>query len=786
MKKLPAVFSRKTFLLICALLILITAGCTSSTTIGFPYWQNQDLRYIDPIDASTPNSDLIAVEIKSSKPSLLSPQGELYLRLDFLARSISSSDSIFIFFDTSPGGTNQHPLIGTMSLAWEFYLVIRSNQVQVYNQQHQILSGVQVAVFHQIDQDYLEIAIHTSKRNFFIPDDGRIQIFVISNSSKQVLDRSDPIAISALPPAPVKVIFVFWDTYSATTPAQALRRWDGAHTGPLGARHGLYNLLRAAQAQNIPFVLLDLKKPISLSALDFSGKLSSILPMAALNQIILPDNLPMDYPFYHSIDTNFLNHFYQHTLDEFGFSKSPFLFLNFPINNPNDVKLANYAALFALSEDTNSIVQNRRFGSNWLFEIPHGISSPAYQPSDDGLAIELKKEIISAAIENNQGKPNIIAIGGDLPRTTWGDYQIARNALETITQLPWVQVMNAQDLLSWKRTTAPMIAMEPLTANSTTLGFLPTLHSPELTLSRNLFLDTLFPFDRPTNWYKLQNNLTKLLPAYTFVDDWMQQPHPISACPVDISGDGQKDCILANQMLFLWIDPANGGILFVYENKNGQLHQIIAPGFTLTNGQTDPSQWDFSKGIYIEKRPDNIALQDEPPYPLFEIGENSIIFRDISGVDHLQNHRTKLIQIKQNQLEIIYNHPVGHLLTIPLNLDPWHRFEKGWVNNYKICQTNSFNSGNTLCLSYQSDHSSSNLIVQVTAVTPVNHDLSPKQTISLSMDTFKDTLSRFSRTEDPNQDKPFGHFLPFPMSLIRIFPPDHGPLEITITISNEE
>jgi hypothetical protein len=84
LKKLPAVFSRKTFLLICALLILITAGCTSSTTIGFPHWQNQDLRYIDPIDASTPNSDLIAVEIKSNKPSLLSPQGELYLRLDFL------------------------------------------------------------------------------------------------------------------------------------------------------------------------------------------------------------------------------------------------------------------------------------------------------------------------------------------------------------------------------------------------------------------------------------------------------------------------------------------------------------------------------------------------------------------------------------------------------------------------------------------------------------------------------------------------------------------------------
>ncbi|MGB9669432.1 MAG: hypothetical protein ACPL0B_03500, partial [Anaerolineales bacterium] len=395
-----------------ALLLSVTVGCTSSEIIRFPHWQNQDLRYIDPIDAPNHNSDLIAVETQWSKPSIFNPQQQLFLRLDFLARSIPSSDSIIIFFDTSPGGTDQYPLIGKTSLAWEFYLAIRSDQVHVFNQQHHILPGVQVAVFHQTDQDYLEIAIHTSKGKLFIPEYGRIQIFVISNSKQQVLDRSDPITISALSPSPVKVIFVFWDTYSVTTPVQALRRWDGAHTGPLGARHGLYNLLRAAQTQNIPLVLLDLKKPLSLSALDFGGKLSSILPMVALNQIILPDNLPNDYPIRHSRETDFLNHFYQHTLDEFGLSKSTCLFSNVPINQLDYLNTVNYSSLFILSDDTNSVVQSRRFGNGWLFEIPRGISSPAYQPSDNGLSIELKKEIINATLQNNQGIPGIIAIGG--------------------------------------------------------------------------------------------------------------------------------------------------------------------------------------------------------------------------------------------------------------------------------------------------------------------------------------------------------------------------------------
>ncbi len=87
-------------------------------------------------------------------------------------------------------------------------------------------------------------------------------------------------------------MFAFWDAYPAYTPATALRRWDGAHTGPYGGRHGLYNLLRTAQSAQIPLVLLDLKEPASLSALDYAGGLDLVRQMAESGLLILPTSLP--------------------------------------------------------------------------------------------------------------------------------------------------------------------------------------------------------------------------------------------------------------------------------------------------------------------------------------------------------------------------------------------------------------------------------------------------------------------------------------------------------------
>ncbi len=781
------IFSRTLLLFFSYLAVIISSGCATRGITQFPHWQNQHFRYIDPLDSTDPNSDLIAVETQFVRPSLLTSQQQLFLRLDFLSRSVDTSDSILIFFDTAPGGLNQHPLLGKMDISWEFYLVIHSNQIYILDQDNQPLPGFQTVIFQQADQDYLEISIRTLKENIYIPDNTLIQIYSITTTNQSVLDKSDPICLSSLPLAPVKVMMAFWNTYQVTTPLQALRRWDGAHTGPLGRRHGLSNLLRTAQAQGIPIILLDLKTPISLSALDFSSKLEILLPLASVNSIILPDNIPL-YGIDNLTDAKVTEIFYENVVQDFGFSKSPFLFIPKFTPSFHNGYLQNHSFLFTLSNDLHSYVHSRKYGDKWILEIPDGIASAQYQPDENGLSIALKKELVEAIIAENRGNPQLIAIGGDLPHSTWGDSQIAHAAFAELSQIPWVHIENPQDVLAWRIPSPPNIPNEIIVSNENQIGLnpLPPLKTPRLAFLRESFLKTLFPINPPPKYSELRKSIVAIFPAYPFVDDWFRQPRSISECPVDISGDGQADCILANDLLFLWIDSSNGGIIFLFYRAGEQLHQVISPGFTLASGLTDPSQWDFSQGIYAEKRVDTAALHDKSPYSDFGIGKGTMWFNyQIRQSVNINNQiDDKIVRLRNNQIEVVYRDSARSNLIIPLNLDPWGRFEVDWADNYKICtEYNPAATVNNLCWSYHPSKTYADLSVRVSAQALPNDAKVSTHPIILSIDTFKDTINRFSHTEDPNQDKPIGNFLPFPMSLIRVLSPNPVSLLITITVS---
>ena len=85
------------------------------------------------------------------------------------------------------------------------------------------------------------------------------------------------------------IIVAFWEAFPVTTPAQALRRWDGAHTGPLGDRHGLLHILEGARRYSVPVALLDIKNPASLAALNFMGHVPVLQNLSGRSLLILPD-----------------------------------------------------------------------------------------------------------------------------------------------------------------------------------------------------------------------------------------------------------------------------------------------------------------------------------------------------------------------------------------------------------------------------------------------------------------------------------------------------------------
>ncbi len=81
----------------------------------------------------------------------------------------------------------------------------------------------------------------------------RLQVFTTAPGALDVVDQTPSFlanGIQLVPRAPL--LLAFWDTLPAATPAQALRRWDGAHTGPFGKRHGLFRLLQTSAEAGVP------------------------------------------------------------------------------------------------------------------------------------------------------------------------------------------------------------------------------------------------------------------------------------------------------------------------------------------------------------------------------------------------------------------------------------------------------------------------------------------------------------------------------------------------------
>lgn len=88
---------------------------------------------------------------------------------------------------------------------------------------------------------------------------------------------------------PVALQFAFYNVFHpAATPIQAWRRWDGAHAGPRGERHGLHGLLNAAEEHHIPLTLYETNTPSALSAIDAVGGSEQLRRMEKAGLLALP------------------------------------------------------------------------------------------------------------------------------------------------------------------------------------------------------------------------------------------------------------------------------------------------------------------------------------------------------------------------------------------------------------------------------------------------------------------------------------------------------------------
>ena len=326
------------FVLIAGILFLVLITTCVPPAGGTPRlahpWANA-LRALDLADASTPSNDITAVYLR--------PNGDnLQIRIDLLDFQVPEQLSLDIMIgdDSAPEAV---PL--------NIHIPSETNS-------------------SRISYDPLLATVIVDVPLTEIPARPRVDV---ATPEDQItgLTLDGPIPTQTAP-----LLLTFYDTFTSRFPAEALRSWDGAHSGPRGERHGLKHLLDAVKKYQVPVVLLDLKEPENLSALDAMGVLPQIDALANNGLLILPESEQMlpakknqgtdDFQFVHLQDSTHLYH-----------------------------------PLFSK-----------------ITYIPIVIETDATQPTPDGPSLEVRRALVETALNND--KKDLLVLGGSLPNTTWG------------------------------------------------------------------------------------------------------------------------------------------------------------------------------------------------------------------------------------------------------------------------------------------------------------------------------------------------------------------------------
>jgi hypothetical protein len=739
-----------------AAIAALLSGCSLApvkSTRQIPHqtsWSYADLRLLDPADAPEAAHDLLAVYL--SRPA--GRQSPIIdIRLDFLELSIRNQPDVYIALDYTNGGGSQLHLPARTDLAWDALLFLpAAGEINAVDSWNQPIPGLPVRVIRDAELDSLDIrmdasALFSYAGSITLPE-FKMQVFINPAGSHHVSDTSAIARSFDPPPDPANLLLAFWNTYPAYTPAQSLRRWDGAHTGPLGGRHGLSNLLRTADNSDIPVVLMDLKYPAWLSALDYGGDLEMVKHLISQGSIFLPEVLPpVDDTSWHQYSAKLTRQFDLPTAD-YAYTQS--------YNHITD----DYSLLFFPFAQSSPVTTIRTHDGQRQLPLPIlPESQSSLQPDLNGLSVEQRRWLIDTAVNGDSSQ--IVALGGDLGRSSWGSPQIARAAFQYIRNHPWIRPLFPRALLSLPAVdmnltlpleSSPVFAELPrsegvdrLVMNALDQHAHPAYNSL-IQAAAQAYL-ALAPPATPASpeYTSLQQIYARQVNILLAAADWSQNPVPVSSCSLDIDRDGQPECVLASERMYAVIEPRLGDLTYAFAIDETGVHQLIAPTSQFTFGTGDPSTWDMQLDLAADPQVIPGAFYDGGgPYQV-ELFDTALTLSSAAS------GRTKFFTLLPDGLryEVVSSGPeAAH---IPLALDPWQRFAPGWACSYH---------GESIPGGW-------------------SWSMSPGFNVSITTDAryevaaFTDTSEMMNRVENPNTEFPPGHYLPFPVSSVE-FPGGAG------------
>lgn len=714
-------------------------------------WSYASLRLLDSVDSPNPTQDLLALYTRSQF-------NEFQIRLDLLEHAPQPNFDLYIAIDQTPGGERALPISAQALIDWDILLIIPADgKLQTLKPNLSEYPRSAMRIIRDPVFDTVQISLRQDasdgipSKRFGSPL--QIQVFLTAPGSDTVIDQLGPVSSDSASPPPARVIFAFWNSFPAYSPALSLRRWDGAHTGPFGGRHGLFNLLRTATAANIPLFLLDMKAPASLVALEHMGSLDLIRDLQATGKLILPEYVP-DFPAKDDLSMHALaNSSVAHSRDisnQFDLSTSQFIYapIGFlPTAAQTKMVFARYPDI---AKDQPLPLALQRVGGIRLVLLPIE-STLTQQAAYDGPTLETRKALINTAIQAatnhlNPSQDSFLILGGDLPSSAWGDPQAARATFKYLNAHPWIKPLSSYDLLSARTTDqtipTPSISKQPLPADLLTeLQF-----APKNSLS-NAAWQTLHSLYGPI--YPISDKLPIMRAHYLsgvwsllHAARWADSPTAMLNCRSDPDKDGQPECILASEQVYAQFEIDDGSLTYAFTNLGehpGEIHQFIAPSSQFVIGLSQPGGWDISRGLSADPEVFTGAFPSaDLSFGIESSNDTLLFYNPMTGA-------SKRYHLTTDGISAEFTFQKAETLIIPLVIDPWSRFRNGWSYAYSSENGNNF----------------FRLMLDDILTVILN------SSTSLSVDTFNDSIELFNFPENPNRDVPPGHRLPYPLIVIK-------------------
>ena len=692
-----------------SLLLLAMAACVSSSPVNRP-WVQADLRALPPQVATGPATELLAVYTRTTDLSL-------DIRVDLL--------------DINPGDTYRLKIV-----LWDDRDFSRTPlTITIPSSGAAQTDGLQAGkplIWPRILQDFQLDTITVSLNRFLIGKAYHLDVSSYTTDPLALADEVDNVRWNVrLAGKRAPLLMVFWDAFPVTTPTQALRDWDGAHTGPLGARYGLKFLLADANQFGIPMALLDLKNPASLAALDFMGNIPEIQTLLALRLLILPD-VAYGEPLALALGLS------RRAVAGFGLPTSPFVYLNStePLASPQPAALAGYRAQFLALPDRTHLVKS---DGRLLIPLP---PANAVEATQDGPSLEVRRGLIATALSPDTA--DLVVLGGSLPQSTWGHPDLADPTFEWIAAHPWIQPLAGSDVLAFPSRAQPVATRTTVTITPGSQPWLEALQAaPENAASLSAWQTylTLTAFTPDTQMRALRGAYLGQVGELLAASLWARHPAIRVDCREDLNGDGRAECILANQQYFAILETDGARLTqFFHLDANGP-HQLVGSSAQFTIGLSDPSEWHPEQGEAADPSMIPGAFSDaSEPWTVYTptLHPEGISFTSPDG------RLVKTYQLTQAGIEVHYQAAGPVSTRIPLAVDPQQYY-----------------SGPARYQATLAPHAWTWSLVGGSTV-EVRSDA------TLSAEGFISAIPFLSLSEDPNLDYPKGDYLPFPLSLVTI------------------